>query len=206
MDRHNSDTKSHNGKVIPMPRRETEPALDQRSDDELMQLASANLRQAMAELVRRYERRVRAFCLKWNAARGDDLAQDAFLSLWQARHRYRPSGKFEVFLFTIVRNRCRNARRQWIRRIRRGLPEAPAVDPRQGEQLQALLEKERRRQVNQEIADLPAKLREAVLLRFGEGLDYADISAIVRAPEATVRSRVFLGLKRLRENLKEGRS
>lgn len=190
--------------VVPIRRPRVDPPLDQLSDDELMRLASADLKEAMAELVRRYHGRVRSFCWKWDSNKGDDLAQDVFLKLWQSRRRYLPSGKFEVFLFTIARNRCRNSRREWVRRIRRDLQDPAEVEITSPAQLQALLDEERSKRVNREIASLPVKLREAVLLRFGQGLPYPDISAIVDAPEATVRSRVFLGLKRLRENLKEG--
>ena len=48
---------------------------------------------------------------------------------------------------------------------------------------------------------LPTQLREAVLLRYDHALDYAEIARVVGRPEATVRSRVFHALKRLRRTL-----
>lgn len=185
-------------RVVPISRAR-ERGLRQRTDDELMELSAAEVREAFAELVQRYQGRVRSFCLRWDAQRGDDLAQEVFLQLWQARRRYQPRGRFPVYLFTIVRNRCRNARRSWFRS-----PVLEQLSPQLGrsaEQLDHVLEQERARRLDRSVAGLPPKLREAVLLRFGEGLGYAEIAAIVQAPQATVRSRVFHGLRRLQKEL-----
>jgi RNA polymerase sigma-70 factor (ECF subfamily) len=44
-------------------------------------------------------------------------------------------------------------------------------------------------------------MREAVLLRFEQGLEYPEIARIVGRPESTVRSRVFLAMKTLRRDV-----
>ncbi len=103
------------GKVIPLVRPGGNGFSD-RTDDELMELACANHQDAMTELIGRYHQRVRSYCHKWNPERGDDLAQEVFLKLWRARQRYRPQDQFAVYLFTIVRNVCRNTTRKWFRR------------------------------------------------------------------------------------------
>jgi RNA polymerase sigma-70 factor (ECF subfamily) len=187
--------------VIPITRARRPSALPERTDDELMELASASLKEAFAELVRRYGDRVRNYCNKWDPQRGDDLAQEVFFQLWNARERYQPTGQFQVYLFTIVRNRCRNAKRSWIRRPPLEPLPPSLVDPGRGDQLDAMLEWERNRRVQRSVTALPPKLKEAVLLRFGEGLSYAEMATILRAPEPTIRSRVFLGLRRLQQEL-----
>jgi RNA polymerase sigma-70 factor (ECF subfamily) len=193
---------SHDPKVIPIQRaRVRGRGLCERSDDELMELAAGGVRDAFGELVGRYQERVRAFCRRWDPERGDDLAQEAFLQLWAARKRYQPRGQLPLYLFTIVRNRCRNARRGWFRRppLEPLSPDVSALAS--SDQLDAVLERERALRVDRQVAQLPPKLREAVLLRFGEEMSYAEIASIVGAPEATVRSRVFNGLRRLQEEL-----
>jgi RNA polymerase sigma-70 factor (ECF subfamily) len=69
------------------------------------------------------------------------------------------------------------------------------------DQLDDLLERERQRLVRTALLALSPKLREAVLLRFDRGLDYAEIAGLAGHSEATVRSRVFLAIRRLREEL-----
>jgi RNA polymerase sigma-70 factor (ECF subfamily) len=100
-------------------------------------------------------------------------------------------------LLTIARNRCRNVRRD--AKPSEALAEEIAAET--AGQLDALLVAERRRRVDAEIHSLPPKLREAILLRFSQELDYDEVAAILHCPQATVRSRVFLGLQQLRHRL-----
>jgi len=188
------------GKVIPIQQGH-KLALEQRTDDELMELAAAHVELAFVELLRRWQGRVRSFCLKWGGRGGEDLAQEVFLELWRARQRYQPRGQFPLYLFTIVRNRCRNARRGWFRRPLVDPLPAEVVDSTRSDQLDLVLERERARRVDHQISRLSPPLREALLLRFGQELSYADIALVVGAPEATVRSRVFNGLRRLQQEL-----
>jgi len=175
--------------------------LDALTDDELMLLSTQGLRDAFASLVGRYQVRVRTHCarLTGDRALGDDLAQEIFGDLWRTRERYQPHGRFAVYLFTIARNRCRNAWRD--RRPMAPLDEdVAASDP---DQLQALLAAERQRRLDKAVLALPEKLREAVLLRFGQALDYPEMAEILKCPQVTVRSRVFLGIRKLRETMQE---
>src|SRR5437763_8946262 len=79
-----------------------------------MTLAAAGLLPAFAEIVRRYERQVRALCTKMTGSTGagDDAAQEVFLEIWRACPRYDGRGHFRAFLFTAARNRCLKASRQ----------------------------------------------------------------------------------------------
>jgi RNA polymerase sigma-70 factor (ECF subfamily) len=177
--------------------------LDERSDEELLFLACGGVVEAFAELVRRWERPVRSYCAKWCGARGDDIAQEAFHDVWRARATYQPSGRFAAYLFTIVRNRCRNERRaQGLRDASpdRGAPLGAGDRP---DQLDAIVAAEERRRIHAELVALPRPLREAVMLRFDGELDYREIAKVVKAKESTVRSRVFLAVARLRKALRE---
>jgi RNA polymerase sigma-70 factor (ECF subfamily) len=185
--------------VIPLGNRST---LQLRSDDELMRLAASGVLSAFEELVKRHQAAVRAFCRRMlgDGAHADDAAQDVFLELWRTSARYEGQGRLRAFLFTCARNRCLK-----MRRHTRALP---AVD-QQGrdlspDQLEALLAVERRRRLDEFVQRLPPKLREAIALRFAAGLDYREIAAVTGAGEETIRSRVFLGVKRLRALLGEG--
>jgi RNA polymerase sigma-70 factor (ECF subfamily) len=180
---------------LPPGQRRAAAELAQRSDDELMTLAAAGLVEAFSELVRRYERPVRGLCGKilGGRAEGDDVAQEVFLELWRTRGRYEERGRFRAFLFTTARNRSLNE-------AITAHDLAPAV-----EHIDALLAAERRQQLQRLVQRLPPKLRDAIWLRFSAELEYAEIAAIVHRPEETVRSRVFLALKRLRRLIDGGR-
>jgi RNA polymerase sigma-70 factor, ECF subfamily len=177
-------------------------SLSERSDDELMQLAAADLDEAYAALVRRYQATVRATCRRscGSSALGDEIAQEIFVQLWCARRAYEPVGRFRPYLFTLVRNRCRNA----SRRVRETAPLADPLVSREPDPVDELLAAQRRRRVDECLAKLPDDQREAIALRFSAELDYAEIAHVAGRSEATIRSRVFLGLARLRKLLGKG--
>jgi RNA polymerase sigma-70 factor (ECF subfamily) len=181
--------------------------LEARSDDELMVLAAAGTSSAFAALASRYAHRLVLFCAKMigDPRIAEEIAQEAWLAVWEKRASYVPQGKFIVLLYTAARNRCRNHARDGFRR-RRWVLDAPspsllgaaATAP---EQLDGILEREQQRRVHAALGVLPAKLREAVLLRYSEGLSYEDIAAATGTNESTARSRVHHGLKALRASL-----
>ncbi|WNG25179.1 RNA polymerase sigma factor [Cystobacter fuscus] len=181
-----------------------EKPLAERGDDDLMLLARAGRQEAFAVLVERYLPRLVSFCGKFisHARLGEELAQEVLLQTWAQRHHYQPQGHFIPFLFTLANNLCRNHVRDATRRRRRESDEpAPELAAPEPAQLDVLLERERTRRVHEAIGALPENLREAVLLRFDQGLDYADISRTLGCREVTARSRVFHGIKRLRASL-----
>jgi len=194
------------GDVIPLHQTRPAAGLTERSDDELMTLARAGHRDAFAALVARHGTRLTEFCAKMTGDRrtGEDVAQETWLQVWAVRERYRAANRLEAFLFTIARNRCRNA----LRSRRRGTrvivtaeqSDAPVVDT---SGLDAMLVRERDKRVHEAALELPPPLREAVLLRIVAGLDYPAISQAVGRNESTVRSRVFHGLRQLRQHLEE---
>jgi RNA polymerase sigma-70 factor (ECF subfamily) len=178
-------------------------------DEALMLLAAGDQRAAFEVLAERHLGRVARYCAKFlgDGAAGEEVAQEALLEAWGQRLRYRSQGRFAVFLFTIARNRCRNRVRDDGRRRAAaggllGLARA-AEEAAPAGALEALLKQERERRVRAALLDLPEKLREALLLRYDQGLEYGEIARIVSSGESTVRSRVFHGLKALRQGLGE---
>lgn len=180
-----------------------------RSDDELMLLASGGQKDAFRILVERHAKRVVRFCFRMvgDLRAAEDLAQETWLAVWNARAAYRPDGRFTVWLFVSARNRCLNARRGAARSADvfvadGGATESAAAgagaDP---SQLERLLDVERQRRLQAAIDELPIALREAVTLRFAESLAYDDIAAATSSNASTVRSRVFHGLKKLAARL-----
>lgn len=182
------------------------PKLEERDDDALMLLAGAGHRDAFAVLVRRHMKKLENLCarLLGDTVAGQELAQETWLQVSAARERYQAGGQFRIYLYTVARNRCRNQLRDRWRAKRWLGSEPPPIDvpdPAGADHLDALIESERRRGVNAAIAQLPRALREALVFRFSEGLDYADIARIVGRTESAARSRVYLAMERLRQQL-----
>jgi RNA polymerase sigma-70 factor (ECF subfamily) len=170
--------------------------LEQRDDDALMQLSAAGVEPAFEALIRRHQAALRGFCARLcGSATGDEVAQEVLVTVWKLRASYQPNGGFRALLFTIARRRCLNARRD----AGRAWSELD-VDERdlRADQLDALLVRERQRLLDTRLAQLSLAQREAILLHFAADLDYAAIAEVTRRPAATIRTRVFLGLQKLR--------
>lgn len=181
--------------------------LEERDDDDLMALAAGDHRRAFEVLAARHLPALTRFCGKFlgSPRAGEELAQDVLVETWTSRRRYRPEGRFRVLLLTMARTRCLNRLRDDRRRLSRAPPLVDEPGPEGATadvgQLDDLLKRERERQVRAALLELPGKLREAVLLRFDQGLDYAEIARAVGRSEGTIRSRVFHAIKKLRAAL-----
>ncbi len=173
--------------------------LEQRDDDELMLLTGAGLQAAFEEILRRHQRAVRRYCIRYcrDVAVAEDVAQEVFVTLWRSRQSYEPKGRFRSYLFAIAMSRCRNE----LRRLRSKTITSDEVVQLDIHPLalDAMVAAERSHRLYGLVNRLPPAQREAITLRFAAGLEYGEIAEVVKRPEATVRSRVFFGLNHLRK-------
>lgn len=173
------------------------------TDEALMRLVRAGERRAFETLAHRHLRGVTSFCARMLGSRAtaEELAQEVFLSLWTRRASYREEQRFAPYLYTLAVNRCRNHQRWWRRLVDRSSQwdldarDAPSTTP-----LESLLDAERQAALHRAVARLPPRLREAVVLRFEQGLDYQSLGEAVGCTEVNARTRVFRGLALLRES------
>jgi RNA polymerase sigma-70 factor (ECF subfamily) len=176
----------------------------ERSDDELMLLARGGVERAFDTLVRRHQRRVLRIAAKYMGctATATDIAQNTFLELYRALPRYRAQGKFSSYLYRSVLNQCRMTHRASQRRAER-MRELAETAPAevQGRSVEAILGRERRRDVEEALGALSGKLRDVVVLRFACELSYQEMAEVLDIPVGTVKSRLFAGLEKLREHL-----
>lgn len=167
------------------------------SDEQLMsQVAQGDL-SAFEQVVRRHQAAAwnAAFRLLGNVNDAEDIAQEAFLRILRAAPRYQPTAAFRTYLYRVVTRLCRDHRRK-------ASPSAcPNLDaePSQGPSPEAcVVAREERRAVQQALASLPVKQREAVVLRYYESLTYDEIGAVMGASRKAVerllaRGRATLG-------------
>ena len=175
-----------------------------------MALVSRGSRTAMTTLAQRHMSRLTSFCVKCigDAAIAEEVVQETFLRVWLHRSSYEERGKLVVWMFTTARNLCRNhargagRRSKWLD-VRAGDEEMARV-PSSADPSMELSKMQESARALRALDDLPAQMREALLLRFDGGLAYDEIAEVVGVPESTLRSRVHHGLKLLRESLERG--
>ncbi len=160
---------------------------------------------AFDELYRRHGHRALMLARKLCSSRelAEEVAQEAFISLWRGAHAYRPgAGSVSAWLSSMVRNRAIDAwRRASVRPVE---VEAFAEGP---DQLRATAYAEppapERAVALSLIAELPAGQREAVFLAYFGDMTHSEIATHADAPLGTVKGRIRLGLEKLRCGLED---
>jgi RNA polymerase sigma-70 factor (ECF subfamily) len=182
------------------------------SDAVLARRVRAGDRDAFGALIERYRRRAYVQALAIVRSREDalDLAQEAFVRAYRARHTLDPNRPFYAWLYQILRRLCFNFLRDataharlmdaqghdWLRAVAQAAPDDPAA---------AVERADERRRVAAAIARLPAHEREVVVLKEFEELKYREIAELVGVPIGTVMSRLYSARRRLAAALENDR-
>jgi RNA polymerase sigma-70 factor, ECF subfamily len=145
-----------------------------------------------------------ALVLSGNPWDAEDLAQETFMLAARQIHRFRGDSAPYTWLYGILLNverRLRRRRGTWRRKLdalcdMHGLrsQSAPGADL-------AVHVAEWKEGLWAQVARLPDPQRQALVLRFSEGLQYDEIARVLKCPLGTVKSRIHHGLLRLRKQL-----
>ena len=170
-------------------------------DAQLVQQCLQGDGSAWEELVRRHSRRIFNICYRFtgNRTEAEDLSQDVFLRVYRTIGSYRSAyGGFATWMTSVTRNLLIDHYRRSKRdRITDSLDDAmPVVENKQSSARrpdeQALLG-ELSSQVQSALTKLSPELREAVVLRDLQQLEYSEIQTVLSVPEGTVKSRINRG-------------
>jgi RNA polymerase sigma-70 factor, ECF subfamily len=170
-------------------------------DRELIRRCIAGDGRSWEQLVSIHIRRTHNLCYRFtgNAAEAEDLTQEVFLKVFRMLNTFDPSqAQFATWLNRITRNHLvDHYRRTSHDRITSSLDdEETGFAPRAGpasEPVARLEQRERADLVQSALARLSPDMREVVILRDLQELDYAEIARIIGAPEGTVKSRLNRG-------------
>jgi RNA polymerase sigma-70 factor (ECF subfamily) len=138
----------------------------------------------------------------------EETLQDVFLQVWRDAGRYRAErSSARGWLMMMARSRAldrlRSAavrRRTRTELARQGVP--VAIAPLGAARIEHL---ERRQKVSSALGRLPREQREAIELAFYQGMTHTQIAEHLDTPLGTIKSRVLLGMRKLRELLADER-
>jgi RNA polymerase sigma-70 factor (ECF subfamily) len=173
--------------------------------------AVAGDRTAFAQLMEHYQGA--CYGLAWRLLGDRDLAadatQDAFIHAYDHLASYR-GGAFRSWLMRITANASYDILRRAQRRPTSALPdpdagEADIPDPFGVNPVAESARSELYRALDVALRRLPEDQRTAVILCDVYGMDYHEVSVVIRAPVGTVKSRIHRGRLRLRELLVDQR-
>ncbi len=180
-------------------------AFADRSDEVLVQMAQEGSHPAFEALMRRHQAmalRVAKRCVG-EPHLAKDAVQNAFLSLYRYLPKYKEKGSFRAFLFRSVVNHSRSVMRKENsrERVKKAFQLVPI--PKSAHQDEQLLTREAHSQVQRALLNLSDKLRQVLVLRFTAELSNREISQALGIPVGTVKSRIFLGVERLKQAVQE---
>ena len=180
------------------------------SDFDLMLRVRRGDTASFDELLRRYRTPLVKYFYRMvrDQALAEDLAQEAFLRVYKARHRYRPDARFTTWLYRIATNLALNAIRDSKDARRQdgngsaedGETSFDFVDPKVSAE-QQLIETDRGRMIRLAIESLPENQRAAVVLHKYQDVDYRQIAGILKVSESAVKSLLFRAYETLRGRL-----
>jgi len=184
-----------------------------RTDEEtlLLRRVAAGDEEALGLLYERLGRPVYALCLRIvrDPGAAEELTQETFVRLWRSAASFDVErGRVSTWLLRIAHNLALNE----IRRRRSRPVVAPEVgwetaanalaDPNtEDDPAMASDLRERAEVVRAALAELPTPQRQAIELAFFGGLYQAEVAAALGDPLGTVKSRIRIGMQRLREQL-----
>lgn len=152
------------------------------------------------EIVRRHTRRVHNLCYRFtgNSADAEDLTQEVFLRVYRTLGSYQAEhGAFPTWLSSVTRNLLVDHYRRTRRdRLTDSIDDTmPQVEEKHVTQTphDAAEQTELSAQLQQALLHLSPELREAVILRDLQGLDYSEVQKVLQVPQGTVKSRINRG-------------
>jgi RNA polymerase sigma-70 factor (ECF subfamily) len=177
------------------------------SDHDLIRQAQGGAAEAFAALARRHRPALVRCCalLIGDADEAESLAQEALTRAYAQLPEFVAGASFPAWVRGIALNLCRGWLRQRGRHARPLPPEqlSEALDPegrRQGV-LSGILRDELHGRLWQAVGLLPMPFREALVLHYVEGLDYATMSELTGVSAGNLRARALRARKLLRESL-----
>jgi RNA polymerase sigma-70 factor (ECF subfamily) len=183
------------------------------SGRELMLKVAKGEEHAFEELVSLFQKPVINTIYRYlgDAGWAEDLAQEVFLKIYQARNRYKPLAKFQTWLHRIVYNVVINASQSQKKRRaysleslkEKGWEEGGNHDRGDHDPVEHLMQKELHRKVRETVIGLPAQQRMALVLNKYQGLSYQEIAETMHMTVEAVKSMLYRAREKVKSKLRD---
>jgi|WetSurMetagenome_2_1015567.scaffolds.fasta_scaffold323324_1 RNA polymerase sigma-70 factor, ECF subfamily len=131
----------------------------------------------------------------------DDITQEVFLAAYLGLKKFRHNCSIKTWLFTITINKCRSFR--YKKQLKLHNSQASGSPGQSSAADAKLIKSETFEQIRNAVRALPAKYREAVVLRYLQELEMDQISTILKISKDAVNVRLSRAREYLKDDLKE---
>jgi RNA polymerase sigma-70 factor (ECF subfamily) len=160
-------------------------------------------------LIEQYQHRLLRYLVHLAGSRelAEDLFQETWIRVLERGHQYDGKHEFSTWLYTVARNLTIDSLRRKTPVSLDGLMDddehAPFEPPDTRPTAWDLVQQhEQAGRIQSAMAGIPAEYREAIVLRFQDGLALEEIATVTGAPVGTVKSRLYRGLNKLMARLR----
>jgi RNA polymerase sigma-70 factor (ECF subfamily) len=160
---------------------------------------------SLEALYARYGRYVYALALRMlgRTEEAEEVVQDVFWQLWKNETEYDPArAAFRTWLFAITRSRCLDRLRRHRKRVTFDLPPDTGLRPAASDPEEEAFLAERQKHVVAAFQALPEPQRRVLEMGFFNGLTHREIAARLGEPLGTVKSRIKMGMDKLKDSLR----
>ena len=161
-------------------------------------------------LIEQYQHRLLRYLISLSGNRelAEDLFQETWIRVLERGHQYDGKHEFNTWLYAVARNLTIDYLRKKspvsLDALMENEDHAPLEPPDTRPMAWEVVEQhEQAERISAAMIGLPAEYREAIMLRFQDGLGLEEIAAVIGAPLGTVKSRLYRGLNLLMGRLGE---
>ena len=160
-------------------------------------------------LIEQYQHRLLRYLISLSGNRelAEDLFQETWIRVLERGHQYDGKHEFNTWLYAVARNLTIDYLRKkspvsldsmMEDRLLRDEDRAP-LEPADTQPMawEVIEQHEQAERISAAMIGLPSEYREAIVLRFQDGLGLEEIAAVIGAPLGTVKSRLYRGLNQL---------
>ena len=175
------------------------PAAD---EQQLISEAKSGSREAFRCLVERYMKQAYAVAYGFvhDHHGAEEIAQDAFVRVYESLSTFRGEAAFSTWLYRIVTNLSLN-RVQQMKRRREERLDGKHEDMTSETALGVSQDVDVAEHIERALHELPTLQRAVVMLRHMNGLSTREVSEILHCSEGTVKTHLFRGLEKMRQKL-----
>ncbi|HXF96063.1 MAG TPA: RNA polymerase sigma factor [Gemmatimonadales bacterium] len=173
---------------------------DPATDAEIIEQVLDGDVEAFGVLVDRYQDEFAAYARYMTGSEDEaaDVIQESLVRAYRGLRRCRDPANFKGWLFRIVSNQCKTHVTRHRRRAQLLAQAAPEPAPSEQPD-EAVQEADLRRQVHEALQELPAEQREALVLRYVQGLSVGEMAKLLGASISAVKMRLLRARSALRE-------
>jgi RNA polymerase sigma-70 factor (ECF subfamily) len=177
------------------------------ADEELMQLAGEDDSAAFEILYERHTDAAYALALRMcgREAAAEDVAQEAFLSMWRSAASYDPlRGSVRTWVLGIVHHRSIDALRRGVLQDRVRVSDEGIEEQLEAAECteQEVGRRDEAREVRAVLEGLPPEQSRVIELAYYGGLTHSEIAVMLDTPVGTIKGRMRLGLQKMRSQLR----